>query len=63
MIMGAACGFAGAYLTFLPARLHGGVFHILFNMLALWMFGGELERMLRSQIDAARGRGDADRLL
>ena len=25
--------------------LHGGVFHILFNMLALWMFGTELERM------------------
>src|SRR3989338_6323094 len=25
--------------------LHGGLFHILFNMLALWMFGGELERM------------------
>jgi rhomboid family protein len=25
--------------------LHGGIFHILFNMLALWMFGAELERM------------------
>ena len=25
--------------------LHGGVSHILFNMLALWMFGVELERM------------------
>jgi membrane associated rhomboid family serine protease len=24
--------------------LHGGVFHIVFNMLALWMFGTELER-------------------
>ena len=24
--------------------LHAGVFHILFNMLALWMFGAELER-------------------
>jgi membrane associated rhomboid family serine protease len=24
--------------------LHGGIFHILFNMLALWMFGTELER-------------------
>jgi len=24
--------------------LHGGIFHIVFNMLALWMFGGELER-------------------
>ena len=25
--------------------LHGGLLHILFNMLALWMFGTELERM------------------
>ena len=25
--------------------LHGGLFHVLFNMLALWMFGVELERM------------------
>ena len=25
--------------------LHGGVFHIQFNMLALWMFGTELERI------------------
>src|SRR5215217_4714559 len=25
--------------------LHGGISHILFNMLALWMFGVELERM------------------
>ena len=24
---------------------HGGVFHLLFNMLALWMFGVELERL------------------
>ena len=24
--------------------LHGGLFHLLFNMLALWMFGTELER-------------------
>ena len=23
--------------------LHGGIFHILFNMMALWMFGAELE--------------------
>jgi membrane associated rhomboid family serine protease len=25
--------------------LHAGLFHILFNMLALWMFGTELERL------------------
>jgi rhomboid family protein len=25
--------------------LHGGFFHIIFNMLALWMFGAELERI------------------
>ena len=25
--------------------LHAGLFHILFNMLALWMFGSELERV------------------
>jgi membrane associated rhomboid family serine protease len=25
--------------------LHGGIFHLVFNMLALWMFGAELERI------------------
>src|SRR3954464_13157298 len=29
--------------------LHGGIFHILFNMLALWMFGAELERIWGSR--------------
>jgi membrane associated rhomboid family serine protease len=29
--------------------LHAGLFHILFNMLALWMFGVELERMWGSR--------------
>ena len=29
--------------------LHEGIFHILFNMLALWMFGVELERTWGSQ--------------
>lgn len=28
------------------AFLHGGIFHIGFNMLALWMFGRELELMM-----------------
>jgi membrane associated rhomboid family serine protease len=27
------------------AFLHGGILHLLFNMLALWMFGGEMERL------------------
>ena len=29
--------------------LHGGLFHVLFNMLALWMFGTELERIWGSR--------------
>jgi membrane associated rhomboid family serine protease len=29
--------------------LHGGLFHLLFNMLALWMFGTELERIWGSR--------------
>ncbi len=29
--------------------VHGGFFHILFNMFALWMFGAELERMWGTQ--------------
>ncbi len=29
--------------------LHGGLFHILFNMLALWMFGTELEQIWGSR--------------
>jgi len=27
------------------AFLHGGMFHLFFNMLGLWMFGAELERL------------------
>ncbi len=27
------------------AFLHGDMFHLFFNMLALWMFGGDLEQM------------------
>jgi membrane associated rhomboid family serine protease len=37
-----------AFALWQPATymfLHGGVFHIVFNMLALWMFGTELERV------------------
>jgi membrane associated rhomboid family serine protease len=29
--------------------LHGGLTHLLFNMFALYMFGGELERVFRAQ--------------
>ena len=29
--------------------LHGGLTHLLFNMLALYMFGGEIERLLGSR--------------
>jgi len=29
--------------------LHGGFFHILFNMFALWMFGADLERLWGSR--------------
>jgi membrane associated rhomboid family serine protease len=34
--------FVWQFFTYL--FLHGGIWHLLFNMLALWMFGGELER-------------------
>jgi membrane associated rhomboid family serine protease len=37
-----------AFLLWQPATymfLHGGMLHLLFNMLILWMFGVELERM------------------
>ncbi len=30
---------------FTYAFLHGGMFHLFFNMLGLWMFGSELERL------------------
>ena len=29
--------------------LHGGLTHIAFNMLALWMFGGPIERLFGSR--------------
>jgi membrane associated rhomboid family serine protease len=31
------------------ALLHGGLFHLLFNLLGLWMFGGDVERVLGSR--------------
>lgn len=31
------------------AFLHGGVFHLLFNALAIWMFGSEVEQRLGTQ--------------
>ncbi len=31
--------------VFTYAFLHGGTFHLFFNMLGLWMFGSELERL------------------
>jgi membrane associated rhomboid family serine protease len=31
------------------AFLHGGMFHLFFNMLGLWMFGSELERIWGQQ--------------
>ena len=38
----------GGWLPWQPlsyAFLHDGLFHLLFNMLGLWMFGAELERL------------------
>ena len=35
---------------FTYAFLHGGLFHLLFNMFALWMFGCELERHWGSRV-------------
>jgi len=50
---------AGAGLASLPVLtpwqlvtysfLHGSLTHLAFNMFALWMFGGELERVLRAR--------------
>lgn len=37
-----------AWMPFTYLFLHSGIFHILFNMLALWMFGGEVENVLGS---------------
>ena len=39
---------SGRFLPWQPvtyAFLHGGLFHLFFNMLGLWMFGSELERL------------------
>jgi len=42
-------GAARIWQPFTYMFLHGGIGHILFNMLALWMFGVELERMWGSR--------------
>lgn len=45
----------GSYPSFMPWQivtysfLHGGIGHLLFNMFALYMFGGELEYFLGSR--------------
>jgi membrane associated rhomboid family serine protease len=39
---------SGRFMPWQPltyAFLHGGMFHLFFNMLGLWMFGSELEMM------------------
>ena len=39
---------SGHFMLWQPltyAFLHGDLFHLLFNMLALWMFGAEIERL------------------
>jgi membrane associated rhomboid family serine protease len=39
---------SGRFMPWQPvtyAFLHGGTFHLFFNMLGLWMFGSELERL------------------
>ncbi len=40
-----ASGAFGPWQVLTYAFLHGGVFHLFFNMLGLWMFGAELERL------------------
>jgi membrane associated rhomboid family serine protease len=41
-------GFVGSFMLWQPVSymfLHGGWLHIFFNLLGLWMFGGELEQI------------------
>lgn len=38
-------GLFGPWQVVTYAFLHGGLFHLFFNMLGLWMFGSELERV------------------
>ena len=40
-----ASGMFGPWQVVSYAFLHGGLFHLFFNMLGLWMFGSELERL------------------
>jgi membrane associated rhomboid family serine protease len=41
----AGSGFFWPWQVVTYAFLHGGVFHLFFNMFGLWMFGSELERL------------------
>jgi membrane associated rhomboid family serine protease len=41
----AASGRFGPWQVLTYAFLHGSMFHLFFNMLGLWMFGSELERL------------------
>jgi membrane associated rhomboid family serine protease len=44
-MLGGAAGFQ-AWQVVTYAFLHGGVLHLFFNMFALYMFGGEIERTI-----------------
>jgi membrane associated rhomboid family serine protease len=44
--------FWGSFTLWMPFTylfLHGGLMHILFNMFALWMFGGDVENVFGTQ--------------
>jgi membrane associated rhomboid family serine protease len=45
LIPGAVVGRLWLWQPFTYMFLHGGLLHLLFNMLSLWMFGVELERV------------------
>src|SRR5437879_2102260 len=41
-VLAVAHGYVWQLVTY--SFIHSGIFHILFNMLSLWMFGGTLEQ-------------------